>query len=90
MSMEQGLYEQVVKLRWNDLKFIAANKNKNENKFKFQGLSTIPQRWFDLDFDWIEVTFSTCEPAFSKKIIQSHDDTQDTNIFDSFQVPIWN
>ena len=37
--MEQGLYEQVVKLRWKDLIFIAANKNKNEAKFKFQGQS---------------------------------------------------
>ena len=39
MSMEQGLYAQVVKLRWKDLKFIAANKKKNEAKFKFQGQS---------------------------------------------------
>ena len=37
--MEQRLYEQVVKLRRKDLKLIAANRNKNETKFKFQGLS---------------------------------------------------
>ena len=30
MSMEQGLYSQVVKLRRKDLKFIEANTNKNE------------------------------------------------------------
>ena len=30
MVMEQGLYEQVVKILLNDLKFIAENKNKNE------------------------------------------------------------
>ena len=53
--MEQVLYAQVVKLRRNDLKFIAANKNKNEAKLKFQGLSAISQRWFDLDFDWIGI-----------------------------------
>ena len=58
MSMEQVLYSQVVKLRQNDLEFIAANKNKNEAKFKFQGQSARSQRWFDLDFDWIEVNFS--------------------------------
>ena len=35
MAAEQGLYAQVVKIRQKDLKFIAANKNKNESKFKF-------------------------------------------------------
>ena len=48
MAVEQGLYAQVVKIRRKDLKFIAANKNKNEAKFKFQGLSARSQRWFDL------------------------------------------
>ena len=67
----------MVKLRRKDLEFIAADKNKNEAKFKFQGLSARSQRWFDIEFDWIE-TF------------QSHDDTQDTNTFKSFQVPIGN
>ena len=62
MDTEQGLYAQVVKLHQNDLKFIAANKNKNEAKFKFQGQSARSQRWFDLDFDCIEVNFNTREP----------------------------
>ena len=61
MAMEQGLYVQVVMLRQKDLEFIAANKNKNEDKFKFRGQSTRSQRWFDLDFDCIGVNFSTCE-----------------------------
>ena len=51
MAMEQGLYSQVVKLRRKYNKFIAENKNKNEDKFKFQGLSARSKRWFDLDFD---------------------------------------
>ena len=51
--MEQVLYAQVVNLRRKDLKFIAANKNKNEAKFKFQGQSARSQRWFDLEFDCI-------------------------------------
>ena len=38
-ATEQGLYAQVVKLRRKDLIFSAADKNKNEAKFKFQGLS---------------------------------------------------
>ena len=49
--MEQGLYAQVVKLGRKYLKLIAANKNKNEDKFKFQGQSAILQRWFDLNYD---------------------------------------
>ena len=35
MAMGKGLYSQVVKVRQKDLKFIAANKNKNEAKLKF-------------------------------------------------------
>ena len=75
MAMEQGLYAQVVMLRRKDLEFIAANKNKNEAKFKFQGQSARSQGWFYLNFDCIEVNFSTREPDFYKKIFQSHDDT---------------
>ena len=37
--MQQGLYRQVIKLLQKYLKFIAANNNKNEGKFKFQGQS---------------------------------------------------
>ena len=90
MATEQGLYEQVVKLRQKDLKFIAANKNKNEAKVKFQGQFARSQSWFDLEFDCIEVNFSTHDPDFYKKTFQSHDDTQDTNAFKLFQVPIGN
>ena len=79
----------MVKLPRKDLKFIAANKNKNESKFKFQGQSARSQRWFDLDFDCIEVNFSTSEPDLYKTF-QSHDDTQEINTFKSFQVPIGN
>ena len=39
MSMEQGLYAKVVMLCRNNLKITGANKNKNEDKFKFQGQS---------------------------------------------------
>ena len=49
----------------------AADQNKNEAKFEFQGLSSISQRWFDLDFDWTEVNFSTRVPDFYKKISKS-------------------
>ena len=64
MAVEKLLYAQVIKLRQKNLKLISANRNKNEAEFKFQGLSAISQRWFDLDFDWIEVNFSTREPIF--------------------------
>ena len=76
--------------RRNYFKFIAENKNLNEAKLKFQGLSARSQSWLDLDFDWIEVNFITREPDLYKKLFESHDDTQDTNTFKSFQVPIGN
>ena len=72
------------------MEFIATNKNKNEAKFKFQGQSARSQHSFDLEFDWIEVNFITCEPDFYKKLFQRHDDTQDKNSFKLFQVPIGN
>ena len=65
--MEQGLFGQVIMRSRKDLKFIAENKNKNEVKFKFQGQSARSQRRFDLDLNWIEVKFSTCEPNLYKK-----------------------
>ena len=88
--MEKRLYAQVVKIRRKYLKLIAANKNKNEAKFKFQGQSARSQHWFDLDFDWIEVKFSTREPDFYKNCFQSHGDTHNTNTLEIFQVPIGN
>ena len=71
----------MIVLRRKYLKFFATDKNKNGAKFKFQGQSARSQRWFDLDFDWIEVNFSTRETDFYKKLFQSHDGTQDTNTF---------
>ena len=67
MAMEQGLYAQVVMISRNDLKFMAENKNKKEAKFKFQGQSAGSERCFDLNFDWVEVNFITCEPDLYKK-----------------------
>ena len=90
MAMEQGLYAQVIMIRQNYLKFVATDKNKNEAKLKFQGQSARSQRCFDLDFDCIEVNFSTRGPGFYKKLFQIHDDTQDINTFIFFQVPIGN
>ena len=75
MAMEQGLYAQVIMLRRKNLKFVAIDKNKNEAKFNFQGQYVRSQRWFDLEFDWIEVNFSTREPDFYKKLFQIHDNT---------------
>ena len=88
--MEQILFSQVIRIRRNDLKFVAIDKNKNEAKFKFQDQSARSQKWFDLDLDCIEINFSTREPDLYKKLFQSHDDTQDNNTFKTFQVPIGN
>ena len=70
------------------MEFIAENRNKNEAKFKIQGQSARSQRWFDLGFDWIEAKFITRKLDFYKKLFYSHDDTQETNTFKFFQVPI--
>ena len=48
-----------VKRIWNSLK-------QKKAKFKFQGQSARSQRWFDIDFYWIEVDFSTREPDLYK------------------------
>ena len=69
--MEQRLYAQVIILCREDLKFIATERIKNKSKFKFQGQSARSQRWFDLDFDWIEVNFSIREPDFYKKLFKA-------------------
>ena len=71
MAMEKLLYAKVVKLRQKDLKFIAAYSNINEAKFKFQCQSARSQRWFDLDYYWVEQNFSTHEPSFYKKFFKS-------------------
>ena len=86
--MEQRLYSQVIKLSRKYLKLIAANKNNNEAKFKFQGQSARSQSWFYLDFYWIEVNFSTREPNLYQKLFHSHENTQDTNTFKIFPIPI--
>ena len=90
MTKEQGLYAQVVMHHRKYLKITEANKNKNEDKFKFQGQSVRSQRWFNLDFDWIEEKISTREPDLYRKIYQRHEKTQDTNTFKMFEVPIGN
>ena len=72
------------------LKTIEANKDKSEAKFNFQCQSVRSQRWLDLDFDWIEESFSTREPELYREIFQRNDDTKDTNTFRMFEVSIVN
>ena len=60
--MEQILFAQVVKIWRKDLKCFVADKNNNEDKFKFRGQSARSQLWFDLDLNWVEINFSTREP----------------------------
>ena len=90
MAMEQGLYAKGVIFHRKDLNITEENKDKNDDKFKFQGQVARSQRWFDLDFDCIQENFSTHEPDFYKKIYQSHDDTQDTNTLKMLVVTIGN
>ena len=67
MATEQSLYAQVVNIRRKYLKSVGTDKNKNEDKFKFQGQSTRSQIWFDLDLDWIEINYSSREPDLYKE-----------------------
>ena len=76
MATEQSLNTHVIKFWRKDLKFDAADKNKNASKFKFQGQSGRSKLWFDLDLDWIDINFSTREPDFYKKLFQNHDNEQ--------------
>ena len=69
-----------------DLKFVAADKITNEDKFKSLGQSARSQQWFDFDFYWIKVNFSTREPDFYKRLFQCHANTQDKNTYKRFQV----
>ena len=75
METEQGLYAQVVILNRKDFNTTEANRNENEDKLKFQGQSSISQRWLDLDFYWIGEMFCTREPDFYRKIYQRHEKT---------------
>ena len=50
MTIEQGLYSQVFNPRRKYFKSIAANKNKNEAKFKFHGQYARSRRCFILTF----------------------------------------
>ena len=88
--MKQGLYAQVVMLHLKYLKTTEANINKNDDKFKFQGQSARSHCWFDIDFHWIPENFITHKPDLYKKIYQRHEETQDTNKFKMFEVPIGN
>ena len=90
MAIEQGLYAQAFNIRQKYFKFTAATKNKNEAKFKSQGQSTRSKRWFDPEFDLIEVNFSAHKPGFNKILFQIHENTQDTIAFKIFQVSIGN
>ena len=85
--MEQSLFAQMVKFWRMELLFNAADKNKTESKFKFQGQSARSQLWFDLNLDWIDINFSTREPDLYKKLFQSHENKQVENTFKTFQVP---
>ena len=62
MAMEQGLCEKVVMIHQKH----SDNKKEKENKnnYNFPEKSTISIRWFDLDHEWLEEKFRTCDPGF--------------------------
>ena len=68
MSLEQGLYAQVVMIRISNLD---DTKEKYKTKrFNFQGQSAITKHQFDLDHKWLKETFMAHEPYFYKIYIK--------------------
>ena len=90
MNTEQGLYEKAVMIRQKYLKITEVNKDKNENKFKFQGRSARSQNWFDFGFDWTEEILAHVNLIYIRKYFKGMINTQDTNTFKLFVVPIIN
>ena len=66
MSMEQGLYAQVVMIRRRE----SDDKKEKEktNKYNFQVQSARSRRCFDIVHEWLEVNFRTREPDFYKTV----------------------
>ena len=89
MKTEQGIYAKVKILRRKELKLLQQIRTKmnlnSSSKVNLQDHNV-----FYLEFDLIEVNFSTFEPDFYKTLFQSHEDTQGNNTFKYFQVPIGN
>ena len=56
----------------------------------FQGQSEILKYWFDLDIDWVEENFSTREPQFYKRLLQTNIEGQSVITYHIFTVPIEN
>ena len=71
MAMEYSLYEEVAKLRCNDLKFVAADFKKMRLNFKFPGQSARSQLCFDIDLNCVNINFRTREPGFYKETISN-------------------
>ena len=45
-------------------------EEKKPKKYNFQGQSARSRRWFDLDHEWLEYSFSTREPDLYKNCIE--------------------
>ena len=67
MAIEKNYMHRLSCFWRKDLKFDAADKNKNKSKFKFLCQSGRSRLWFDLDLDWIDMNFSTHEPISIRK-----------------------
>ena len=68
------------------------NKKEKENtkKYNFQGKYARSIRWFDLDYEWLEENFRTCEPYFYKRLYQKYTRGHETKKYSLFVVPIGN
>ena len=89
MAIEQGLYAQVVIICQKYLNITQENRNKKEDKFKFQDQFARSQHYFDIFYYWIENN-PTRKPDLYTIIFQRHNETQDKSLFKMFVVPIGN
>ena len=68
------------------------NKKEKEKtkKYNFQGKSERSIGWFDLDQEWLEEKFRTCELYFYENFIKIILDVQEKKTYPLFVVPIGN
>ena len=86
--MEQRLYAQVVMIFWKD--YDDKYEKENKNIYNFQGKTSRPIQWFDLNHERLEEVFRTHELDFYNKNYIKNNRGHDTKTYQLFLVPIGN
>ena len=56
-------------------------ENQNINKYHFQGQSSRAKGWFDIDHEWLEEKFCTCEPDFYTNFYEINIEVQEMETY---------